>query len=244
MKQGLLLTIFIFSQITFSQIGINTTSPDPSSVLDITSTSKGILIPRMTTSQRDLILSPTNSLLIYNSSDNEFQYNSNTPASPVWTSLASGGSSTSNNPSIKYTNSNTSTSQNTNAGANAALIGNLQWNDDSSIYTGNTTNNTITISEAGRYKIIVNIPLITTSNTDNIAPEMRIKINGTAVGSYASTGFLRTSSGHQESSLHLTEILEIAANGVVGVNIARSAASSTVTIREINSASIYIEKLM
>ena len=60
----------------FAQIGIGTTSPDASSVLDMTSTSQGVLIPRMTTAQREAIASPavglqaydtdTNSIWIYN----------------------------------------------------------------------------------------------------------------------------------------------------------------------------------
>lgn len=52
----------------YNNVGIGTTTPDPSAMLDISSTSKGLLIPRMTILQRDLIV-PTNasseSLLIY-----------------------------------------------------------------------------------------------------------------------------------------------------------------------------------
>lgn len=48
-----------------AQVGINTTAPDPSSVLDIASTESGLLIPRMTLAQRDAITSPANGLLIY-----------------------------------------------------------------------------------------------------------------------------------------------------------------------------------
>jgi hypothetical protein len=38
--------------------GIGTLTPDASSLLDITSTTKGILIPRMTKAQRDAIVAP------------------------------------------------------------------------------------------------------------------------------------------------------------------------------------------
>ncbi|MAO45336.1 MULTISPECIES: hypothetical protein [Leeuwenhoekiella] len=48
MKQHLLSLAFIlFSSIIYAQIGIGTTSPDPSSILDIQSTTKGILAPRI-----------------------------------------------------------------------------------------------------------------------------------------------------------------------------------------------------
>ncbi|MBS1575110.1 MAG: hypothetical protein JST09_07370, partial [Bacteroidetes bacterium] len=46
-------------------VGIGTTNPNTSSVMDITSTEKGLLIPRMTQTQRDAIASPSISLLIY-----------------------------------------------------------------------------------------------------------------------------------------------------------------------------------
>ena len=51
-----------------AQDGINTdnSAPDPSAMLDVKSTSKGFLPPRMTTAQRDLIGSPVTGLTIYN----------------------------------------------------------------------------------------------------------------------------------------------------------------------------------
>src|SRR5215813_11808128 len=45
--------------------GIGTTTPDASSLLEIKSTSKGLLIPRMTQTQRNAIASPATGLLIY-----------------------------------------------------------------------------------------------------------------------------------------------------------------------------------
>jgi hypothetical protein len=47
-------------------VGINTTTPDASAILDIASNSKGMLIPRMSVAQRNAIASPANSLIIYN----------------------------------------------------------------------------------------------------------------------------------------------------------------------------------
>src|ERR1700754_1364288 len=46
-------------------VGIGTTTPDASSLLEIKSTSKGLLIPRMTKNQRDAISSPATALMIY-----------------------------------------------------------------------------------------------------------------------------------------------------------------------------------
>src|SRR6266487_3333141 len=45
--------------------GIGTTTPNASSLLEVKSTTKGVLIPRMTKTQRDAIVSPAEGLLIY-----------------------------------------------------------------------------------------------------------------------------------------------------------------------------------
>lgn len=52
---------------------LGTTTDDASAILNLTSTSKGVLFPRMTTTQRDAISSPTNGLVLYNSTTNKLQ---------------------------------------------------------------------------------------------------------------------------------------------------------------------------
>ncbi|CAM3901439.1 MULTISPECIES: hypothetical protein [Flavobacterium] len=73
MKKILLLTIaFCFPFYLFSQVGIGTTSPSPSSALEIKSTNAGLLIPRISlssTTDHTTITSPETSLLIYNKSN-------------------------------------------------------------------------------------------------------------------------------------------------------------------------------
>lgn len=53
-------------------VGIGVT-PDASALLDVSSTTQGFLPPRMTTAQRDLIASPVNGLVLYNSTTNKLQ---------------------------------------------------------------------------------------------------------------------------------------------------------------------------
>ncbi|GAA3613615.1 fibrinogen-like YCDxxxxGGGW domain-containing protein [Flavivirga amylovorans] len=59
---------------SYAQVGIGTTTPDTSSILDITSTTQGLLPPRMTEIQRDAIVSPAEGLFIYNLDSKCFQY--------------------------------------------------------------------------------------------------------------------------------------------------------------------------
>ncbi|MEI6898392.1 MAG: hypothetical protein WCL00_00825 [Bacteroidota bacterium] len=73
MKAITILLFCLFIQVKlFAQVGINIDNsvPDPSAMLDVKSTSKGFVPPRMITSQRDLINSPVAGLTIYNTSKN------------------------------------------------------------------------------------------------------------------------------------------------------------------------------
>lgn len=49
----------------FAQVGIGTTTPNASSILDLTSSTQGLLTPRMTTAQRITIASPADGLMVY-----------------------------------------------------------------------------------------------------------------------------------------------------------------------------------
>ena len=51
---------------TSGNVGIGTTSPAASAILDITSTTQGVLFPRLTTTQITNIASPANGLTVYN----------------------------------------------------------------------------------------------------------------------------------------------------------------------------------
>lgn len=58
---------------TTGSVGIGTTSPSASAALEISSTSKGLLLPRMTTTQRNSIAQPPAGLVIYNTTTNTVQ---------------------------------------------------------------------------------------------------------------------------------------------------------------------------
>ena len=70
--------------------GIGTTTPDASSLLEIKSTKKGFLIPRMTQKQRDAIATPATGLLIYQTNNTPgFYYYTGTAWQPVSSTAAS-----------------------------------------------------------------------------------------------------------------------------------------------------------
>jgi hypothetical protein len=60
-----LLAAVLLTATTYAQVGIGTTDPNGSAALDITSTTKGLLIPRMTNAERGFIDTPATGLMIY-----------------------------------------------------------------------------------------------------------------------------------------------------------------------------------
>jgi uncharacterized protein (TIGR02145 family) len=78
MKRTFISLTFLFIAVTAEaqSLAINTDgSPaNASALLDVNSSSKGFLPPRLTTVQRDAIVSPATGLLIFNSSSNSLQF--------------------------------------------------------------------------------------------------------------------------------------------------------------------------
>src|SRR6185295_20042693 len=105
MKNFLVLSMFLGLEILFLKTsigqntfpstgaaGIGTTTPNASSLLDVTSTSLGVLVPRMTKTQRDAIVSPATGLLIFQTNSTPgFYYYSGT----VWVAVSGKGANTS-----------------------------------------------------------------------------------------------------------------------------------------------------
>ncbi|MBI4946603.1 MAG: tail fiber domain-containing protein [Bacteroidetes bacterium] len=94
----------------FAQVAINTTNnpADASAMLDVTSSSRGVLIPRMTQAERSAIANPATSLLVYQTDGaSGYYYNSGSPSSPNWVALftsATAGWSTTGNSGTDSTN--------------------------------------------------------------------------------------------------------------------------------------------
>lgn len=123
-----------------AQTGIGTTTPNAAAKLEIASTDKGLLIPRMTKAQRESITlaAAANGLLVYQTDDVVgFYVNNSTTTTPSWTRLNSDWIRSGNN--ISYTAGNVSTT--------GALTG---GNSDTSSLSGFTANIT---SVAANYSL-------------------------------------------------------------------------------------------
>jgi Beta-propeller repeat len=98
MKNKIFTTIMLLTIIPlsiFAQMGINSTGAAPanSAMLDVSSTSKGFLPPRMTTAQRTAIASPAPGLIVFDTTLNQLYIFSNgnwvTVAAPSYPRLSS-----------------------------------------------------------------------------------------------------------------------------------------------------------
>ena len=162
-KSRYLFVVFciLFSNKLLSQTGIGTTTPSASAKLEIAATDKGLLIPRMTLTQRGNIASPANGLLVYQTDGVVgFYVNTGTTASPVWTRINMDWVKTGND--IAYTAGNVSTTGTLTGGnsSTSSLSGfgaNINTQAGTS-YTIDATDNGKVIQTTGATAISIAIP--------------------------------------------------------------------------------------
>ncbi len=94
------LSLLAFT-LSYSQVGINTSTPHPSAALDIQSgtDSKGLLVPRMTSTERSAIVNPAEGLLVYDTTLRAFYFY--LAADSKWVPVANGTTTRSNYKLIK-----------------------------------------------------------------------------------------------------------------------------------------------
>lgn len=112
----ILVTLSITANISYAQVGIGTSSPAGSSQLDVSSTTKGLLPPRMTTSQRNLISSPATGLQIYNTDNRAIETYTGTTTEWFTLGRGKGGVSTNTALGVKTLFANTTGNANTAVG--------------------------------------------------------------------------------------------------------------------------------
>ena len=79
------MALFLLSTNIYAQVGIGTLTPNASAMLDVESTTKGLLTPRMTSAERTAISNPANGLLVYDTTENAFYFYK----ASTWTKLDS-----------------------------------------------------------------------------------------------------------------------------------------------------------
>jgi hypothetical protein len=165
----------------------SSTATGSSAIVDIQSTDRGILIPRMTLAQRDAITSPATGLQIYNTDSNVFQYYNGTSWGNVGgtgvTDLTFSGSS-----SPFTLNSSTGTDVNfaSGTGINLSLSGNQLT------ITNSAPDQTVSLTGAGISSVTGTYPNFTITSTEvdgSTTNEIQnLSLSGQSLGISSGTG--------------------------------------------------------
>jgi hypothetical protein len=147
-KLILAFMLLALSRMAFAQVGVGTTSPDASSILDVSSNSKGFLAPRLTAAQRTGILSPATGLLVYQTDGTTGFYYFN---GAVWVAYGANTVST-----------------------GASLTGNGAPGTPLAINLGNSNTWTANQTFGGSFLITANSRIAMT-NSDNVARDIRFQ---------------------------------------------------------------------
>lgn len=240
MKKIVALLLILISTIKgFSQVGISSdgSNPDNSSMLDIKSNSKGILIPRMTQSERSSIGSPANGLLVYQTNGvvgfyfydgsswvrlaggSETVYTSgvgidvsnnvitNTSPDQVVT-LTSGGSTTVTG---TYPNFTISSTDNNSGGTVTSVSAGNGLNGGT--ITSSGTISMPNVGASGTYGSSTQVPVITTDAQGRVTGVVNTTISDVAP-SAGSTNYIQNGTAQQTSSN-----FNISGNGTLGGDI-------------------------
>ena len=199
-----------------AQTGIGTTTPNAAAKLEIASTDKGLLIPRMTKAQRESITlaAAANGLLVYQTDDVVgFYVNNSTTTTPSWTRLNSDWTRSSSN-NISYTAGNISTS--------GALTG---GNSDTSSISGFSANiatvstATYTLLPADNGKVIqsTSASAITITIPSGLPAGFNCTVVQMGAGqiTFAGTYFNRGNFNKTASQYAIVSILHLGSNNII-----------------------------
>ena len=215
------LFVFLFLAITpnlFAQnVSINADGSlaDTSAMLDVSSTTKGLLLPRMTTTQQNAIILPANGLTIFNTTLNSIMINTGNSTSPVWSAVTSGSIDTSSitNFSTKVRSLFSSTTPITYSNG---LIGITQSGTSTNGYLSSTDWNTFNSKGSGNGT--VTSVSVTTANgvsgtvaTSTTTPAISLTLGAITPSSVAATG---TVTGSNLSGTNTGNVTIGTANGL------------------------------
>lgn len=179
-KLGIIILCVLSILSAIAQIGIGTSTPNSNVNLEISSTTQGILFPRMTSAQRDAISNPAEGLTIFNTTLNCIQTNTGTTAVPNWKCFTGQPSSNGTAVVLAYT-------------CSAASAGTLT---PSTVVSGVTQTITATVTSVGTYSIETTANGVTFAGSGNFAgtgaQNIVLSATGTPTASGSNTFTLNT----------------------------------------------------
>lgn len=237
MKKDIFYTVIlsIFCMIrVYSQVGINTEVIQDGVTLQIEATDKGALFPRMALTSRISTLPlpstiPTGTMVFNTTTAGSFP-TTIVPGLHWWSAEEQQWINVNTNLEnvvVKYTNSESATNYNTTSWQNVKLFGNKIFNESTSVYNVNTTNQTVTIGRFGLYSIssLLSFDRLSGGNAGRVSLSARIFVNGVAVGTEVVMNPDYTSSVLSDRGLFsysFTQYLELNEGDVVSVQIKKT----------------------
>ncbi len=227
--------LFIFTSLisifVYSQVGIGTTTPDSSSLLDISSVDKGILIPRMTETQKNAISDPANGLLVYQTtaSSGFYYYNGSN-----WISLtAADGDNLGNHLATQTFNMGSNNFTNANSiglrGTSSTVF------DFNRFDAGSTSNDQLRLSANGinvfgvlgdgRVNTRNNILMVNNATIDNVDVSDMVGIIGSDLGVFTGTTIA--------DGVSIKEALQILENAVEASIVASAEEEQSVELENV-----------
>ena len=214
MRKGIILifVVSVFALKVQAQTGIGTVTPNASAKLEIASTDKGLLIPRMTSTQRGLISLPANGLLVYQTDGViGFYVNSGTSASPSWLRINTDWTKSGND--ISFTTGNVSTTGNLTGGnSSTSNISGFAANitSISANYPITSADNGKVIQSTSASAITITIPTGLPTGFNCTVVQMgagQVTLSGTYLNR---TGFTKTASQYS-----VVSILHLGSNSII-----------------------------
>lgn len=203
---------------------------DSSAILKVSSTTRGVMLPRGTTAQRNAIATPAASLIFYDTNDNEYYYYNGTS----WLPMSTGGSGN------IYDSNGTLTGDRTLTGAtNDLTFSSL------GIFTtsGSAFSQTFGLTQVNASAYVLDSSTTVTVNSQNLVVEPAAENTWTMSTSSASNLAINIdaeNTGSGQGNLNFTASDRFIIQGTTACNIiqsANSASNQTLTISSTNSGS-------
>lgn len=197
-------------------------------------------LTQATDTEMSEIMNPPLGSLIYNTTDFSIYQYSGSSWTRIFDEANNGSVATKINFGGHWTNTDVATDLNVNDVV-APIFGSESYKDD-----GNTlyevSGNTLIVKADGRYDIRANLSFVNINGIRN-NPTARIAIDGNKIGARAASGYMRNGSGHIQSSIHISEILELNANDVISLVMSRGGSTGIVRFNAADESSFIINKI-
>lgn len=208
---------------SLGNIGIGTTAPAATALMDITSTTKGFLVPRMTSAQRTAIASPATGLLVYQTDGTEGLYQFK--AVGGWTVIG-GGTGTVTSVSTAAANNGVTATWSQASPAPALTIGLGAITPSSVTTTGNVSGSQLISTVATG-----TAPLVVTSTT----PVANLSIGGNAATATTATTATTAGSVTGTGVVANSNLATMPANTLKGNNTGATASAADLTVAQVKT---------